>query len=237
VLRQEFSAMSASSLIPRARILVVDDHPLFREGLAQFINRQSDLVCCGEADSAAAALQGVEQHKPDLVLLDLRLRHEGGVGLIKILRSKFPAVRLLIISQQDEALHAERSLRAGAHGYVMKEEATDQILTAIRMVLAGELYVSRRMSMAVLQRFLQRKPEMDEPGVGQLSNRELQVFQMLGAGLNTRQISNNLGLSSKTVESHRENIKHKLRLPGSLELVGYATEWARTRTQPPVPSP
>jgi DNA-binding NarL/FixJ family response regulator len=227
----------SASVLARARVLVVDDHPLFREGLAQFIRRQCDLVCCGEADSAATTLQAVQEHQPDLVLLDLRLGHEGGLGLIKILRLKFPNVRILIISQQDEALHAERCLRAGAHGYVMKEEATDQILTAIRMVLTGELYVSRRISLVVLQRFLQRKPETDDPGVGQLSNRELQIFQMLGAGLSTPQISTHLGLSPKTVESHRENIKQKLRLPGSPELVGYATQWARTRTHPPAPSP
>ena len=229
--------MSAHVLTPKARILVVDDHPLFREGLVQFINRQSDLVCCGEADSAASALQGVQAHKPDLMLLDLRLRHDSGLGLIKILRAKFPGVRILVISQQDETLHAERSLRAGAHGYVMKEEATEQVLTAIRMVLAGELYVSRRLSLAVLQRFLQRRPEIGEPGVGQLTDRELQIFQMLGTGLSTRQISSHLSLSPKTVESHRENIKHKLGLPGSLELVGYATEWARKRASSSAASP
>ncbi len=215
----------------RARILVVDDHPLFRDALVALVNGQADLVCCGQADSPAAVRAAVAKETPDIVSLDLRMGQEDGLELIKWLKAQFPGLRLVVISQCDETLYAERALRAGAAGYVMKDESAQSILASFRAVLAGETYVSHKMSVLVLNRFL-HKAEASSEGVSvsKLTDRELQVFQMIGAGLGTREIAEKLNLSFKTIESHRENIKHKLGFHGANDLVAEASCWFRDQS-------
>jgi len=219
----------------KASILVVDDHPLFRKGLMLLIDRQPDLRCCGEADSVASARQAIADHKPEVVVLDLRLGNEDGVELIKTLKAQFSPLFILVVSQHDEAIYAERSLRAGASGYVMKEEATEEVLKALRTVMAGDLYVSRKMAAIILRQLFQKPSEPSPGSVGleTLSNREMQIFQLLGAGKSTREIAEQILLSFKTVESHRENIKHKLGARGAAELVRRASEWFQNQTRPP----
>lgn len=219
----------------KSRVLVVDDHPLLREGIIQFINRQDDLVVCGEADSIASARTAVPRHEPDLLLLDLRLGSGDTIDLIKALKIQYSSMPILVISQYDETLFAEKALRAGARGYVLKQEATEEVLVAIRAVLHGDVYVSRRMAVLVLQKSFEEPIHAvagSDVTVEKLSDRELHVFQMLGAGFTTRQIAAELKLSVKTVESHRENIKHKLGLGNGTELGRCATDWVKNNFLP-----
>ena len=207
------------------RVLIVDDHPLYRQGLRRFIEAQPGLACCGEADSCQSALRAASESKPDLVILDLCLRREDGLELLKNLLGRIPDTRVLVLSQKDESAHAEPALRAGALGYIMKEEATDELLSAVQTVLKGELYVSRRLAAVILKKFLRG---VAGDGISdKLSDRELQVFQFLGTGLGTREIAAQLHLSVKTVETHRENIKHKLALIDSPALVRVAETWVQ----------
>jgi DNA-binding NarL/FixJ family response regulator len=211
---------------PKTRILVADDHPFLREGVRDYLNRQDDLTVCGESSDVASTIAAVDRCRPHLVLLDLRLGDGDVLELIKSLRSRLPSLRILILSQHEEALYAERALRAGANGYVMKQEATDEVLAAIRRVIAGELYVSKKMAAALLSKLFQTPPATSQPGTMEgLSDREFQVFQMVGAGLGTRQIAAELNLSIKTIETYRENIKHKFGLRNASELVRHATDW------------
>jgi DNA-binding NarL/FixJ family response regulator len=238
----------------KARIMVVDDHPFFREGVREYLNRQEDMQVCAEADSVSSALGCVERLAPDLVLLDLRLGADDVLELVKSLRARFPAVRILILSQHEEALYGERALRAGVHGYIMKQEATEEVVTAIRRVLKGELYVSRKMAVSMLSKLLQAPAASAPHSLDGLSDREFQVYQMLGAGLGTRQIAARLNLSVKTIETYRENIKHKFGLSNSVELVRHAIHWVENGgagtlslkegqlpqigpTEPPLPPP
>src|SRR5262249_46454244 len=165
----------------RHNILIIDDHPLYREGLRRFIEAQPNLSCCGEADSCQSAFEAVRRSEPELVILDLRLRREDGTELMRNLLVEKPSLRFLVLSQGDETVHAEQALRAGAAGYIMKEEATEELLTAINQVLSGEMYVSRRLSALVLKRFF-RSAARNEITEG-LTDRELQVFQFLGGGM------------------------------------------------------
>jgi DNA-binding NarL/FixJ family response regulator len=207
----------------RHTVLIIDDHPLYREGLRRFIEAQPNLACCGEADSCQSAFEAVRRSAPELVVLDLRLRREDGTELMRNLLVENPSLRFLVLSQSDETVHAEQALRAGAAGYIMKEEATDELLTAINQVLQGELYVSRRLSALVLRRFF-RGAARNEITEG-LTDRELQVFQFLGGGMGVQEISRHLHLSGKTIETHRENIKHKLKLPDAAAVVQAARDW------------
>jgi len=211
--------------VARKRILIVDDHPLYRDGLVRFIGGQVDLECCGEVDNRLALPGAVARFSPDLVLLDLRLRGEDMVDSIKDLTIQNPGLRILVLSQKDESFYAEPCLRAGARGYIMKEEATQELLNAIHCVLAGELYVSRRMTGIILKRFMSGK--VGDGFVSKLSDREFQVFQFLGGGMTTHEIATQLNLSVKTVETHRENIKNKLSYRDSASLVEAAKEWVR----------
>lgn len=206
-------------------VLVVDDHPILRQGLIQLLARQADLMVCGEADSISSATAAVERHRPDLLLLDLRLGSGDSLEFIKSLRRGYDDLHILIISQHDESIFAERCLRAGADGYVIKDEASEEVLIAIRTVLGGECYLSHRFAV----RILQPPPELSRPegsvSIASLSDRELYVFQLLGSGLSTREIATLGSLSVKTVESHRENIKHKLGLRDGDALVRRARSW------------
>jgi DNA-binding NarL/FixJ family response regulator len=221
--------MNVSKIKPdgKQRILVVDDHPLVRDGLIQLIRRQPGLTCCGESDCVFSAHQSALKENPDLVILDLRLDKGDGFELIKKFKLQLPALRILVLSQLDEVLYAERVLKAGAHGYLMKEEAAKEVVTAIRTVLAGGLYVSPKMNGLILNKMIHSPAARPVSGVESLTDRELQVFRMLGAGMSTRRIATELFLSFKTVETHRENIKAKMGLPDATSLVHQATIWFR----------
>ncbi len=211
----------------RARILVVDDHPMLRGGLIRLIDQQKDLICCGEAGTVAEAQTAVARHKPDLVILDLRLKGGDGLELIKSLKSRFSDLRILIISQYEARLYAERSLRAGALGYLVKEQAAEEVLDAIRTVLRGEIYLTRGTAGHLLHKLVGNRAQVRRTGIENLTDRELHVLQLLGDGRSTRDIAAELNLSFKTIETHRENLKNKLGLHTAAELTHYANEWAR----------
>src|SRR5205814_3515260 len=215
----------ASKPAKKPRVLVADDHPLFREGLVQLINRETDLCCCGETDTVAATQTAVASLKPDLLVLDLRLKDGDGLELIKTLKSRFPKLAILVVSQHDETLYAERALRAGAMGYVMKEEAAEEVRLAVRTLLKGDLFVSRKMSVLALHKLLNNVADSRGNYIERLTDRELQVFQLLGAGKGTADIAGELKLSPKTIETHRENIKHKLGLRNAVDLLCHAVHW------------
>jgi DNA-binding NarL/FixJ family response regulator len=219
----------------KSRILVADEQPLLREGVVHFINRQDDLIVCGEADSIASARTEAVRLVPDLMLLDLRLGSGDTIDLIKDLKIQHPSMAILVFSQFDETLFAEKVLRAGAMGYVLKQEATEEVLTAVRTVLNGAMYVSRQIAVLILQKSLDNPLQSATAGgvtVQKLSDRELHVFQRLGARVATRQIAVELKLSIKTIETHRENIKHKLGLGNGSELVECATDWVKSNFLP-----
>ena len=234
--------MTTASKQKRAEVLVVDDQPLVREGLIRIINREKDLNCCGAVESIASAQYEVAARKPDLVLMDILLPDGSGLDFIKQLMLEHPSVPVLVVSQCDETLYAERVLKAGARGYLMKNHATSAIPAAIRAVLAGELHVSPKIAALALHQMAGRKSGVQRDGLGNLTDRELQVFQLLGAGVSTREIAGKLHLSIKTIETHRENIKRKLKLSSAADLMRYSTNWVErqnmgTQHQPePVPA-
>lgn len=208
------------------KVVVVDDHPLFREGVQHFLNRQKGLICCAAVGSSAEAVEVVEREKADLVTLDLRLGDEDGLQVIRTLKTRFPELNVLVLSQFSETTYGERALRAGASGYVMKEEATEVVLEAIRTVLRGDIYASRNLAFAALKKVIHEKPSQGTAGPDRLSDRELQVFELLGQGRRVREIAEFLKLSPKTIETYRENIKHKLGLANGAELNRAATAWS-----------
>jgi DNA-binding NarL/FixJ family response regulator len=210
-------------------ILIVDDHPMLRQGLAQLINSEPDLTVGNEADTAGQALDLVAARKPDLVLLDISLPDKNGLELIKDLRALRPDVLILVVSMHDESLYAERVLRAGARGYIMKQEGGKKLLTAIRQVLGGKVYVSEKMSAKILEIFSGGRAAQTGSPVERLSDREFEVFQLIGEGKGTRDIAAHLHLSVKTVEVHRANIKGKLHLKTATDLVRYAVRWFETQ--------
>lgn len=211
----------------KTRVFVADDHPFLRVGLANIINQQPDLTVCGEGESVAAVRTGVEQTKPDVLLTDLCLGDSDGLELIKGLKAQFPNLPILVLSQQDENLFAERTLRAGARGYIMKERATQEVLEGIRTVLAGELFVSRKVAALAMRKLVDGGADAAGSEVSGLSDRELQVFRLLGAGKGTKEIAVALKLSHKTIETYRENIKAKLNIPDATALIHRATEWVQ----------
>lgn len=206
----------------KAKILIVDDHPVVRHGLALIIQDEPDLTVCGEAEGNTEALQLLKDEKPDLVIIDILLKDGNGIDLIKQIRAYEDGTRMLVSSMHDEVLFAERALRAGALGYINKQEATTDLITAIHQVLKGKVYLSAR----IADRILKSPKSLDEKsGIESLSDRELEVFEMVGQGLSTREIANRLHLSIKTIETHRENIKKKLSLGSNLELIRQAVHW------------
>jgi DNA-binding NarL/FixJ family response regulator len=213
-----------SETVPRTRIVLVDDHPMVRERLAEMINRESDLSVCGEAEDRAEALEVVAREKPGLAIVDLTLKRSNGLDLIKDLRVMHPQVLILVLSMQEESLYAERVIRAGAHGYITKQEATRNILKAIRHVLTGSVFLSPELSGEILSRMLGRSKAVVR-SLEVLSDRELQVFELVGMGFGTRQIAGQLGLDVKTVETYRSRIKEKLELKDASELLRKAIAW------------
>jgi DNA-binding NarL/FixJ family response regulator len=216
----------------KSPVVVVEDHPVLCDGLKQLINSQPDLACVGVADDIPGAKRLVEECKPDLMILDLRLKGGDGLDFIKTLRVECPQVKVLVLSQYDELVFAERSLRAGASGYIMKEKTTDEVLKAVRKVLAGELYFSERVAEAIVQRTLREKPDASRAGIERLSDREMQVFQLLGVAYSPREIAEQFHLSRKTIETHCEKIKHKLSLFTAGELKRFARQWAAENLTP-----
>lgn len=210
-----------------ARILVVDDHPIVRLGIRQMISAEPRLSICGEAESVNAALQLVKSSKPDLAIVDLSLQDGHGLELIRAMHEVAPNLLVLVLSMHDETLFAERALRAGARGYIMKQEAIEGLVHAIERILAGRVYVSERMSQSILER-ISHKASAPAGHLGNLTDRELEVFEMIGRGLSTATIADRLKVSVKTIETYRSNIKTKLDLKDGADLIRYATTWMET---------
>lgn len=214
-----------------ARVLIVDDHELVRQALTQLISDEPDLEVCGSAENVPAALRKVSEHDPDMIVLDLSLQGGDGIDLIKAVRGQQRHLPILVVTMHSESFYAERAFRAGASGYLTKEEASEKILVAIRTVLRGELYVSERLSPFLLQRLITGNPGTGESLVTKLSDRELQVFLRIGEGRSTQETASNLNLSVKTIETYRGNIKEKLGLRDARELIQYAIRWTMTQTK------
>ena len=217
----------------RKRIVVVDDHPIFREGLLQSINRQPDLMVCGEAENAPQALGLIGELKPDLVLVDISLPGKSGFELVRDIQAMHPGVAVLVLSMHDESLYAERVLRAGARGYVMKHERPEQLLEAIRHVVSGRTYVSEKMAARILDVFSGRRPTGTGSPLARVSDREFEILQLIGRGRNSHEIAKELHLSVKTVDTHRSHLKEKLKLKNALQLTRYAVCWVEGRNAPP----
>jgi DNA-binding NarL/FixJ family response regulator len=209
----------------KKQILIVDDHPMMRQGLAQLISSEPDLAVCCEAETAGQALDSVIRKKPDLVLVDISLPDKNGLELIKDIRAIHPDLTVLVISMHDESLHAERVLRAGGRGYIMKQEGGKKLMQAIRQVLSGQIYVSDRISARILEAFSGQKGESSDSPVSKLTDREFEVLQLIGQGKATRDIALQLKISVKTVEVHRGNIKQKLGIKTAPELIRFAVRW------------
>lgn len=212
----------------KKRILIVDDHPMMRQGLSQLIANELDLEVCCEAATAAEGLAALMKSKPDLVIADISLPDKNGLELIKDMRAVAPEALILIISMHDESLYAERTLKAGARGYVMKQEGGARLLEAMRQVLAGQISVSPGMSAKILELFSGGKASRPAGSVAGLSDRELEVFELIGGGRSTKEIAGILNLSAKTVEVHRLNIKGKLGLTSATELIRQAVRWVES---------
>lgn len=209
----------------RRRILVVDDHAVLREGLIAQINREADLVVCGEAANAREALAAVENLKPEMVLADISLPGRNGLELIRDIRALQPAVPVLVLSMHDPALFAERVLRAGGRGYISKQRSGQRLIAAIRHVLSGQIYLSDEMSTRLLDSLSGKRPVRAASPVALLTDRELEVFTLIGHARETKEISSKLGMSAKTVEAHRASIKRKLKLKTGPELTRHAVLW------------
>ena len=223
--------------IAKTRILVVDEHPLLRHGIIEFINRQSDMIACGETDNISDGRNKIAECKPQLLLTALRLGTGDSLEFVKALKAEQPGLLILVYSAFEETIFAERAMRAGADGYVMKKAPREELLAAIRDIVQGGIYVSRDVAMRAFKKSLEARPESHPPrsdsALANLSDRELHIFHLLGSSLGTRQIAHSLNLSVKTVESHRENIKRKLGLHSSRDLVDRATKYLEETFLPP----
>jgi DNA-binding NarL/FixJ family response regulator len=215
----------------QCRILIVDDHPIVRDGLSLLIQQEHDLVVCGQASDPESAMEIARKEHPDLAIVDLMLGKTSGIELIKSLGIEFPGIKLLVLSMHEEIHYAERSLRAGAHGYVTKREVSDSIVTAIQRVRQGRVYVNDQMSSILLQRMIGGKTVPESDSVEFLSDRELEVFELIGKGVSTSKIAEQLHLSVKTIETYRANIKTKLDLPDTRALTLRAYEWVSRKSE------
>ena len=224
-MNREFGAQTT-----KCRVFLVDDHPIIRHGLTQLINPEPDLMVCGESEDGSKSLTAIREAKPDVVVVDLTLKRSSGFSLIKDLNSLKPKVPVLVLSIHEESLYAERCLRAGAKGYLMKEEAMEQVLLAIRRALAGQVYLSEAMQSKVFRTSGKRGENVVASPLERLSDRELEIFRLLGQGVGTRQIAKLLNLSISTVESHRARIKVKLDVKSATELLQHAVKWVETES-------
>lgn len=206
-------------------VFLVDDHPLVRQGLIQMINQEPDMLVCGEAEEANKALKGVSVKSPDLVIVDISLRGSNGIELIKNIKALHPFLPILVLSMHNENVYAQRALRAGALAYVMKEEAAEKVVLAIRKIMAGEIFVSEKVGAQMLHQIINGRSGKGGSPIDRLSDRELEVTQLIGEGNATRDIASKLNVSVKTVESHRAHIKEKLNLSNATELVQFSIQW------------
>jgi DNA-binding NarL/FixJ family response regulator len=209
----------------KSKVFIVDDHPLVREWLTNLIHQQPDFLVCGEAEDAASALRSTLSLRPDVVIADISLKEGSGIELIKNIKDQLPSVAIVVFSMHDENIYAERVIRAGAMAYIMKRETTRRIIDAIRTVLEGKLYVSEHLTQLFAKKFLDGSPARTRSPIEQLSDRELEVFQLLGEGFETRQIADSLHISMKTVQAYCARIKEKLRIDTALELLREAIRW------------
>jgi DNA-binding NarL/FixJ family response regulator len=212
----------------KTRVFLVDDHPLVREWLTQLIQRESDLTISGEAEDTQDALNKIDEARPDIVIADISLKSTHGLELVKDLQVRYPALPVLILSMHDESLYAERVLRAGAKGYITKQEATKKILLAIRQVLSGQIYISEKMASRMVHKMVLGRAEEQKSPIERLTDRELEVFQLIGCGQGTRKIAAELHLGVKTVESYRARIKEKLKLEDGTQLLQQAIQWVHS---------
>ena len=212
----------------KAKIVIVDDHPIVRQGLKELINHENDLTVCGQAGDAHQAIKIIKSLSPDMVIVDITLKEKNGMELIKDIKVQYPNLPVLALSMHDETLYAERAIRAGARGYIMKQQATEKVVAAIRKVLKGEVYISERMVAKVMGKLAGVKTETSVSPLDCLSDRELEVFLMIGKGHGTRQIARKLHLSIKTIETYRSHIKEKLNFGDSTELLQYAIQWVNS---------
>ncbi|MFB3785774.1 MAG: response regulator [bacterium] len=219
----------------KTRVLVVDDHPIIREGLALLFRQKMNLEMCGEAEDAEQTLAAIASRRPDIAIVDISLKNSNGLDLIRLLKERYPSLPVLVLSVHDESIYAERALRAGARGYIMKEELTDKVVVAIRHVLSGKIYLSPRMSEKLLTRYVGGQTPGRQSPMERLSDRELAVYQMIGQGLGTRDIAERMHISPKTVQSYRSRIKDKLQLGSSSDLLQHAVQWAHGHAEPPAP--
>ncbi len=211
----------------KSRVFIVDDHTMFREGLRQLIEYDPGLTVCGGAPDAEKAMEGIRQTGPDVVIVDITLADSSGLDLVKTIKSEYEDLPVLVVSMHEESLYAERALRAGAMGYVMKNEPAKTVTAAIHSVLSGEMFLSRKMSSSVISKFMHGQPEEPMSPLEILSDRELEVFRMIGQGKGTRQIAQDLNVSIPTVQSFRNRIKEKLHLKSAPELALHAIHWVQ----------
>jgi len=212
------------------RVVLIDDHPIMRHGLAQLVRGEAGLDVCGEAGSAREGLEVVGRLKPDLAIIDLTLPDKNGLELVKDIRAMHPATVCLVLSMHDEAIYGERSLRAGARGYVMKEEAADHLVTAIHKVLTGGLYVSETLNARMLEQ-MTAPTRSKAAGIDSLTDRELEILELIGKGVATKNIATQLSISARTVEAHRAHVKEKLSITDGAALVRYAVQWMESRAK------
>jgi DNA-binding NarL/FixJ family response regulator len=217
--------MTPDSKVAKKTIFLVDDHPLVREWLTNLINQQTDLTVCGEAETGPQAIQGILSLKPDVAIIDISLKDSSGIELIKDLKQALPVVAVLVLSMHEESHYAERAMRAGARGYIMKRETTRKVIGAIRQVLAGQIYLTEEIAKALAAQYVIGKGVSSQSPVEHLSDRELEVFELLGQGRGTRQIAEALHVSVKTVQAYCARIKEKLNLASATELLREAVRW------------
>lgn len=210
---------------------IVDDHPMFRHGMAETINAEPDLILCGEADAGPQALEAIRRLEPDLALIDISLNGSNGIELVKSIRAEYPKMFLLVLSMHDESLYALRALRAGAHGYVMKQAARTQVMAAIREVLSGKLYLSPEMGSHALRELVHPAKKDGTSAMEKLTDRELEVLQLIGEGNGPREIGRKMNISPKTVESHRAHIKEKFDFSNAHELTRFAMQWVEQQVR------
>lgn len=210
------------------KILIVEDHPIFRMGMKDMIEHEPDMTVCGDAEDVAGALELLESDRPDLVIVDLSLRESNGLDLVKEISARYKRVACLVLSMHDEALHAERCILAGAKGYIMKQEASESVVTAIRRIMDGHIHVSPSIMSHILNVFRKQPDLAHESPLKRMSDRELEIFQLIGQGLASKEIAMRLNVSIKTVGTYRERIKEKLNLKNASELLRFAVIWVET---------
>ena len=220
----------------KQKIFIVDDHPIVRRGITQLINQEPEFIVCGEASDMASALRAISTCNCDLVIVDLSLGQDSGIRLIEEILLGNPDMKILVLSMHDESLYAERCFRAGAKGFIMKQEPPEQVISALKIILNGEVYISDNLSSRLLKKLVSNQPATFSSPIEQLSNRELEVFQLIGKGVKTRKIAEQLNLSVKTIETYIDHIKRKMNLEDSRDLIQHAVQWGMNEKSPSAPA-